>query len=119
MTASSSVGSKSEDEVENKMPSSYKFTPPPYYKPKPEKKERVFEEPRKINGHADSVVEDNAKPRSVRRRNSKPPAGRDNHGSDPRDEEERVMDGLLMHYSQKQSVKQDEGKSKTLFQSIR
>ncbi|KAK9923331.1 hypothetical protein M0R45_031756 [Rubus argutus] len=103
MTASSSVGSKSEDEAENKMPLSYKFIPPPYYKPKPEKKESVFEEPRKINRHADSVVEDNAKPRSVRRRNSKPPAGRDNHGSDPRDEEETVMDGLLMHYSQKQS----------------
>ncbi|XP_062008340.1 uncharacterized protein LOC133725204 [Rosa rugosa] len=94
MTASSSVGSRSEDEAENKVPSSYKFTAPPYYKPKPQKKESVFEEPRKVNGHAER--------RSVRR-TSKPPAGGDNHGSDPRDEEERVMDGLLMHYSHKQS----------------
>ncbi|KAL6140913.1 hypothetical protein ACLB2K_059205 [Fragaria x ananassa] len=98
MTASSSVGSRSEDEAENKVPSTYKFTPPPYYKPKPQKRESGFEEPRKVNGHA----EDNAKPRSVRK-TSKPQAGFDNHGSDPRDEEERVMDGLLMRYSQKQS----------------
>ncbi|XP_050384513.1 uncharacterized protein LOC126801098 [Argentina anserina] len=93
MPASSSVGSRSEDEAENKVPSSYKFTPPPYYKPKPQKKESAFEEHRKVNSNA----EDNAKPRSVRK-TPRPPAG-----SDPRDEEERVMDGLLMHYSRKQS----------------
>lgn len=44
--------------------------------------------------------EDKPKPRSVRRRTFKPPQGRD---ADESDDEERRMDGLLMHYSNKRS----------------
>ncbi|XP_008228522.1 PREDICTED: uncharacterized protein LOC103327924 [Prunus mume] len=108
---SSSVGSTSGDEADNKTPFYSKFAPPPYYKPKPERKESSFEEPTKLNSHVEtdhhndvSVGEDDPKPRSVRRKNLKPPPGRENlDRNDPRDEEERVLDGLLMHYSKKQS----------------
>ncbi|XP_068345394.1 uncharacterized protein [Pyrus communis] len=112
--SSSSVGSTSADEADNnKMPFNSKFIPPPYYKPRPGKKESSHVEKETDQPSDASVGEDNTKPRSVRRRNLKPPPGRENldrndktrHGddSDPRDEEERIMDGLLLHYSKKQS----------------
>lgn len=126
--SSSSIGSVSEDEVDSKKPFYYRFIPPPYLKQKPEGNENSFKEPTKKNcqvekeanlKHGDSVVEDVPKPRSVRRRFFKPPVGHDetdvaakvnssrrslsSKDGDESDEEERIMDGLLMHYSKKRS----------------
>ncbi|KAJ7951793.1 putative Regulator of Vps4 activity in the MVB pathway protein [Quillaja saponaria] len=147
----SSVGSVSEDEVDNKKAFYYRFIPPPYLKSKPDKNESNLEKPTKSaplaeresnQDHNEPVVEDKPKPRSVRRRNLKPPPGFGNFGnsegggdakenssgaksedakqrrqtlysddSDSRDEEERIMDGLLMHYSKKPSP-YESGKAK-------
>ncbi|KAB1218574.1 IST1-like protein [Morella rubra] len=141
--SSSSVGSFSEQEIESKRPLNYRFMPPPYHKVKADKNQSSPEESTKskdpidkeVSQHTDNlVVEDKTKPRSVRRRNLKPPPGQDNIGrskgdgdmktdssgtklenarrglqtidsvhGDPRDEEERKLDGLLMQYSNKQS----------------
>lgn len=90
--SSSSIGSVSQDEVDSKKPFNLKFIPPPYLKPKSsERKDNSLEEP--------SPAE-KPKPKSVRRRSMKPPPGHEANGSD---EEERIMDGLLMHYSKKRS----------------
>ncbi|KAH7547291.1 uncharacterized protein LOC107404861 [Ziziphus jujuba] len=119
--SSSSIGSVSEDEVDSKKPFYLRFIPPPYLKPKTERKDKSLDH--------DLAVEDKPKPRSVRRRNLKPPSGREVVGSNemetdgvvktnssgkPRrglssieandsDDENRVLDGLLMHYSKKRS----------------
>ncbi|KAF3450763.1 hypothetical protein FNV43_RR06852 [Rhamnella rubrinervis] len=107
--SSSSIGSVSEDEVDSKKPFYYRFIPPPYLKPKTQGNEDSLKEPTKKTcqvekeanlKHGDSVVEDMPKPRSVRRRFFKQPVGRD---ADDSDEKERIMDGLLMHYSKKRS----------------
>lgn len=151
--SSSSVGSVSEDDVDNKKPFHYKhIPPPPYLKTKSDKNESSSAEPTKFKGHVDKeaaqhiddpVVEDKPKPRSVRSRNLKPPPGRSNVGSSesdgdtrvdlrgtkqedarrssrtmhsddraPRNEEERIVDDLLIHYSKKKSP-YESGKTKT------
>lgn len=125
-TSSSSTGSVSEDDADSKRPFYHKLIRPPYLRPKPE---RSVEEPPKPNAHFDQVEandlhddpveEDKPKPRSVRQRNLKPPPGyNENSGGtkqegrralrvmnygDSRDEEEKMIDGLLMHYSNKRS----------------
>ncbi|XP_041017448.1 uncharacterized protein LOC121259774 [Juglans microcarpa x Juglans regia] len=80
--SSSSVGSVSEDEVEIKKPLSYKS--PPYHKKRADKNESSSVEPVKFKSDADEeearrvnepVIEDKLKPKSVRRRNLKPPPG--------------------------------------------
>lgn len=114
-----------EDEVEDRKPFYLRFIPPPYLKSKPSKKEASFEEP---------AVEEKPKPRSVRRRNSKLEPTRDinignvdnsaNDGTEKASssrnkgketmmgeekgagEEERMLDGLLMHYSKKKSTQE-------------
>ncbi|RDX66038.1 hypothetical protein CR513_55240, partial [Mucuna pruriens] len=128
---SSSLGSVSEDEAEIKRPLSYKFVPPPYVKEKLNKGESNLKKPtesealhEKESNHDlhEPVVPKKPIPRSVRRRPLKPPP-EDNTVSDPKtggtakqhqqtkladkgdsreDKEERIMDGLLMHYSKKQ-----------------
>lgn len=84
--SSSSVGSVSEDEAEIKRPLSYKFLTPPYHIKKADKKESSPVEPGKFKSHVDEeearcvnepVIEDKPKPKSVRRRNLKPPPGYD------------------------------------------
>ncbi|KAJ7962983.1 putative Regulator of Vps4 activity in the MVB pathway protein [Quillaja saponaria] len=144
----SSVGSISEDEVDNKRPFYYKFIPPPYLKSKPEKDESNLEKPTKSaalaekesnQDHNKPVVEDKPKPRSVRRRPLKPPPGFGNFSnsegekensvgtnsedamqrggtihsdhSGSIDEQEKIMNGLLMHYSKKPSS-YESGKAK-------
>ncbi|XP_038714308.1 uncharacterized protein LOC120007899 isoform X2 [Tripterygium wilfordii] len=131
MTSSTSVDSCSEDEVSSKIPLFSKFKPPPYFKAKAEREEsRLAEEYSKPennfaavveeNNHRDdSVQEEKPKPISVRRRNLKPPPGRENIGStktnlasntilngkkqkEPShemDEEEKELDELLTHYT--------------------
>ncbi|KAM1113896.1 hypothetical protein FF1_046566 [Malus domestica] len=112
--SSSSVGSTSGDEADtSKMPFYSKFVPPPYYRSRPEKEESSHVERETDHPSDVSVGEDNTKRRSARRGNLKPPPGHGNlgrndktrHGedSDSMDEEKRIMDGLLIHYSRKQS----------------
>ncbi|KAA8540420.1 hypothetical protein F0562_024661 [Nyssa sinensis] len=146
---SNSVKDVSPEEVDDNMPSHHRLTPPPYIKPKVSKNRTSLEVPRadsggegmghaKLNGCVDGKddhVQDNLvgeakpKPRSVRRRCQKPQPNYDQTGSvegdgkekmnsneikwvlkilnedahGQKDEEEKVMDGLLMHYSTKQS----------------
>lgn len=119
-TSSSRVGSVSEDEVEKERPLNYKFIPPPYLKKKADKHKSSSEEPpTKLKGSVEMeaaqhiggpVVEDKPKPRSVRRRNLKSQEDAEEvlrtiHavGGDPRDEEERKLDGHVMQHSKKQS----------------
>ncbi|BAT91596.1 hypothetical protein VIGAN_07020400 [Vigna angularis var. angularis] len=95
---SSSLGSVSDNET-IKQPSSfsYKLVPPPYVKEKLNK----------------PVVPEKQIPKSVRRRPLKPPlyensvsdskTGGTDKVVDSTDYEEKVMDGLLMHYSKKES----------------
>ncbi|QCE08953.1 bile acid:Na+ symporter [Vigna unguiculata] len=109
---SGSLGSVSDNETEIKQPSSfsYKLVPPPYVKEKLNKP---------------TVVPEKQVPRSVRRRPLKPPlyentvsdsktggtdkvvdsSGKESEKvkGDSRDYEEKIMDGLLMHYSKKES----------------
>lgn len=132
-TSSSSAGS--EDDPDSIKPSYHKVIRPPYLKLKPE---RSLAEPPKLNGHFDQEEANNLqddpgeenkqKPRSVRQRNLKPPPGyngnssgakqetrrslRNMNNNDPRDEEEKKIDGLLMHYSNKKSPYQH-GESNT------
>nr|KYP39739.1 IST1-like protein [Cajanus cajan] len=95
---SSSLGSVSEDDADIKRSFSYKHVPPPYVIEKLNKSESK-----------------KSKPMSVRRRPLKPPL-EDNTVSDfktrgtakvdssgKEDDEEKIMDVLLMHYSNKQS----------------
>ncbi|PON86405.1 Vacuolar protein sorting-associated protein [Trema orientale] len=125
-TSSSSAGSVSEDDADSKRPFYQRLARPPYLKPKPD--QSGLDVPTKLNSHVDQVVqsnlqenqvvEDKPKPRSVRRRNLKPPPGYESsskqeprpglrtinaNDSDPRDEEEKMIDGLLMHFSNKRS----------------
>ncbi|XP_052180763.1 uncharacterized protein LOC127793968 [Diospyros lotus] len=148
---SSSEGSVPEEEAQEQKPFHYRFVSPPYTKPKAGESETGLEISSvgpgsegtatiKVKGHVDeednrhqdySLGETKPKPRSVRRRRSKPPPGSDNIGNnegdknltsngsrleaakldlnianqdycDQKDEEERMMDSLLMHYSKKQ-----------------
>lgn len=124
-TSSSSAGSVSEDDADSKRPFYHSIARPPYLKPKPESS---LDEPTKLKSHLDQdessslhenpVVEDKPKPRSVRRRNLKPPPGDEGsskqesmpglrtmkaNDGEPRDEEEKMIDRLLMHFSNKRS----------------
>lgn len=124
---SSSSASVSEDDADSKKPFYYRLVPPPYLKPKPQSS--LDHEPKKLNSHVgqeeasttlheNPVVEDKPKPRSVRQRNLKPPPGYDSSSKqeprpglrtmkgddkDPKDDEEKMIDGLLMHLSNKRS----------------
>ncbi|XP_015572780.2 uncharacterized protein LOC8274522 isoform X1 [Ricinus communis] len=152
--SSSSVGSVSEDEIDNKKPFYYRFIPPPYIRTKGITDESKIEHPSKPNGNVvteeatrrdDFGKEAKPKPKSVRRRLMKspqdntgsierplkPPPGREkflgyggdgwlgkinpsavkregarsgsrfaqaDDNGDQRDEEEKMLDGLLMDY---------------------
>ncbi|KAK7402303.1 hypothetical protein VNO78_14460 [Psophocarpus tetragonolobus] len=124
---SSSLESVSEDEAEVKRPISYKLVPPPYVKEKMNKGESNLKKVKKPtereteSNHdiAEPVVPKKPIPKSVRRRPQKLPPD-DNTVSDSKiditdsekakqhqqtkvaDEEERIMDRLLIHYSKKQ-----------------
>ncbi|KAK8581225.1 hypothetical protein V6N12_071460 [Hibiscus sabdariffa] len=130
-TGSSSDGSVSKDGIENRKPSYYRFIPPPYVRPLPDKEKSITEEPmapsdniNKVKNQKwnDSLGESKPEPRSVRRRPLKPPSGwkgisgfgndgaanvsltpKQMEEGDKRDEEEKKLDELLMHYSKKKS----------------
>ena len=111
-TSSSSAGSVSEDDTVdsssssgNRRPFQGRIRPPPYLKPKPEKNR--FEEEREQEQEEDSKP----KPRSVRRRNDRdaklpPPPGHDYLRRRGASEEEKAIDGLLLHYSNKRSPRE-------------
>ncbi|TXG69087.1 hypothetical protein EZV62_004022 [Acer yangbiense] len=122
-TSSSSVGSVSEDEADNKKPSNYRFIPPPYVRNNnPAQEKSTFDETTtnvEKNSRQDPP-EDDKKPRSVRRNKLKPPPGQEVNGDDEtkakqarqraqallndngeESDEEKKMDNLLMHYSKK------------------
>ncbi|XP_062089376.1 uncharacterized protein LOC133795921 isoform X2 [Humulus lupulus] len=87
-TSSSSAGSVSEDDTDGKRPFYYRLARPPYLKPK---SESSLDEPTKLNSpvqqeEASTPHEDKPKPRSVRRRNLKPPPG---HESSSRQESDK------------------------------
>ncbi|GMI82070.1 hypothetical protein HRI_001876300 [Hibiscus trionum] len=127
-TSSSSDGSVSENGIENRKPSYYRFIPPPYVRSSSGKEKSITEEPMAPRDNTNKVKnhiwlgESKPEPRSVRRRPLKPPSGLKglsgfgNDGAanisltpkqmeevDTRDEEEKKMDELLMHYSKKKS----------------
>lgn len=98
-------------ETKHSRKPSYRDIPPPYSKAKPEKEKNVAEEGEVCED--EQVQEAKPKPRSVRQRRGKLHPGREaeqssratktSDGNDKVDEEERVIDGLLMHYSRKPS----------------
>ncbi|KAL4332059.1 hypothetical protein GQ457_07G031870 [Hibiscus cannabinus] len=123
-SSSSSDGSVSEDGVENRKPFYSRFIPPPYVRQSLGKEKSITEEPMAANDNTN--VENNKwndslkpEPRSVRRRPLKPRLGWKGLGNveatnisltskrveegDKRDEEEKKVDELLMHYSKKKS----------------
>ncbi|KAK9022593.1 hypothetical protein V6N11_002842 [Hibiscus sabdariffa] len=123
-SSSSSDGSVSEDGVENRKPFYYRFIPPPYVRQSLGKEKSITEEPMAANDNTN--VENNKwndslkpEPRPVRRRPLKPRLGWKGLGNveaanisltskrveegDKRDEEEKKVDELLMHYSKKKS----------------
>ncbi|KAF8025557.1 hypothetical protein BT93_F2408 [Corymbia citriodora subsp. variegata] len=114
--SSSSSRSPSKEEASHKKPLSYRDVPPPYVKAKPERNRSITDEPPRNT--ASDLVDKNCepkkptgeakpKPRSVRQRPLPPPPGRQSEltsrATQFNDEEERSLDGLLMHYSKKQS----------------
>lgn len=110
------------DEAENKRPFSYRLVPPPYVienKDESNLKGTPKAPPQKESNQShdlhEPVVQKKPVPRSVRRRRSLilPPAENSTlttdsknseNGNSRGDEEERMIDGLLMHYSKKQST---------------
>jgi len=127
---SSSLGSISDNETEIRQPSSfsYKVVPPPYVKEKLNKPTESEALPEKEPTHDDlykPAVPKGHIPRSVRRRPLKPPlydntvsdsktggsekvvdsSGKESEkvNGDSTDYEEKIIDGLLMHYIKKQS----------------
>ncbi|CAL0322037.1 unnamed protein product [Lupinus luteus] len=97
---SSSLGSVSEDEVENKRPFSYGLVPPPYVK------EKKTTESSNHDLHQEPVVQKKEIPRSVRTRATlKPqsPSQNDTVSRSKTVDTEKAVDVLLMHYSKKQS----------------
>ncbi|KAL5757945.1 hypothetical protein ACOSP7_020556 [Xanthoceras sorbifolium] len=137
-TSSSSVGSISEDEEDNKKPFSYRFIPPPYVKNNPAKEKSTFDEPTNAekNHHEDPPVRpaDDKKPRSVRRNKLKPPPGREAIVDDEtkakqarqreqallqdegeESDEEKSLDNLLMHYSKKKAPQEASSRKKENF----
>ncbi|KAM6585816.1 hypothetical protein CsatB_012818 [Cannabis sativa] len=79
-TSSSSAGSVSEDDTDGKKPFFYRLARPPYLKPKSDEPTTKLNNPvqqeEASSPHVNTaVVEDKPKPRSVRRRNLKPPPG--------------------------------------------
>lgn len=79
-TSPSSAANVSEDNTDGKRPLFNRLARPPYLKPKAESR---LDEPTKLNSpvqqeEASSPHEDKPKPRSVRRRNLKPPPGHEN-----------------------------------------
>lgn len=125
----------SEDGVENVKPFYYRFISPPYVRQPVGKEKSSTEEPttagdkignEKNNKSNDPAGESKPKPRSVRRRPLKPPAGSEglsNSGNDgvaanispisvKRDEEDKTTDELLMHYSKKSSPSESVSKYK-------
>ncbi|XP_030525539.1 hepatoma-derived growth factor-related protein 2 [Rhodamnia argentea] len=113
--SSSSSGSPSEDDTSRNKPLSYRDIPPPYVKAKIERNRGITDET--PTNTASELVDKNCearnpvgvakpKPRSVRQRPLPPPPGRESEltrATEIDDEEERRLDGLLMHYSKKQS----------------
>lgn len=114
--SSSSSGSPSEEEASHKKPLSYRDVPPPYVKTKTERNRSMTGEP--TRNTASELIDKNCKakkpvgeakpkPRSVRQRPLPPPPGRESELTSRTtqidDEDERKLDGLLMHYSKKQS----------------
>ncbi|KAE9600483.1 hypothetical protein Lal_00045884 [Lupinus albus] len=98
---SSSLGSVSEDEVENKRLFSYGLVPPPYVKEK-----KTTESSNHDLHHHEPVVQKKEIPRSVRTRATlKPqtPSHNDTVSRSKTVDTEEAVDVLLMHYSEKQS----------------
>ncbi|XP_012447322.1 uncharacterized protein LOC105770594 isoform X2 [Gossypium raimondii] len=123
--------SVSEDGIENRKPFYYRFIPPPYVRPALGKDKSITEDPMAPNDNTENennnkwnepVAESKPEPRSVWRRPLRPPPGSKGlsgfgnnvaanmsrtstqmEGSDMRDEEEKRMDELLVHYSKKKS----------------
>lgn len=123
--------SVSEDGIENRKPFYYRFIPPPYVRPALGKEKSITEDPMAPNDNTENennnkwnepVAESKPEPRSVWRRSLRPPPGSKGlsgfgnnvaanmsrtstqmEGSDKRDEEEKRMDELLVHYSKKKS----------------
>ncbi|KAH1066487.1 hypothetical protein J1N35_031474 [Gossypium stocksii] len=129
--SSASDESVSEDGIENRKPFYYRFIPPPYVRPALGKEKSITEDPKAPNDNPENennnkwnepVGESKPEPRSVWRRPLRPPPGSKGlsgfgnnvaanmsrtstqmEGSDKRDEEEKRMDELLVHYSKKKS----------------
>ncbi|KAE8688575.1 Detected protein of unknown function [Hibiscus syriacus] len=88
---SSSDGSVSEDGIENRKPSYYRFVPPPYVRPSQGKGDGITEEPMAPSDNINKV------------KNNKWDDSLGEKEDYKRDEEEKKMDELLMHYSKKKS----------------
>ncbi|KAK5831004.1 IST1-like protein [Gossypium arboreum] len=129
--SSASDESVSEDGIENRKPFYYRFIPPPYVRPALGKEKSITEDPMAPNDNTENennnkwnepVGESKPEPRSVWRRPLRPPPGSKGlsgfgnnvaanmsrtstqmEGRDKRDEEEKRMDELLVHYSKKKS----------------
>ncbi|KAG8494738.1 hypothetical protein CXB51_012536 [Gossypium anomalum] len=129
--SSASDESVSEDGIENRKPFYYRFIPPPYVRPALGKEKSITEDPMALNDNTENennnkwnepVGQSKPEPRSVWRRPLRPPPGSKGlsgfgnnvaanmsrtstqmEGSDKRDEEEKRMDELLVHYSKKKS----------------
>ncbi|KAH1105130.1 hypothetical protein GLYMA_13G358600v4 [Glycine max] len=112
---SSSLGSVSEDETEIKRPFSYNLVPPPYVKQKLKKGESNMNKPTKSeealklphednNTFSDSKTCGTAKLEDSSGKESEK-AKKQPQQTKPAEEEEkeRTVDGLLMHYTRKQS----------------
>lgn len=121
LASSSSGRSVSDDEIDDRKQSSTRFVPPPYVKPGFQKEERKMDDSPKPT-HKVAAKGGDKTPRSVRTRHSRqpssdenfakverplrPPPGREKVGNaendkGQEDEEEKMMDNLLMHYSGK------------------
>ncbi|KAE8736126.1 Detected protein of unknown function [Hibiscus syriacus] len=135
--SSSLDGSVSEDGIENRKPFFYRFIPPPYVRPSLGKEKSITEEPMapsdntnvKNNNWNDSLGGSKPgplKPQSCRK--GLKGFGKDGAANislkskqteegDKRDEEEKKMDELLMHYSKKKSPYEWLSKWKTAFRA--
>ncbi|KHN32613.1 IST1-like protein [Glycine soja] len=111
---SSSLGSVSEDETEIKRPFSYNLVPPPYVKQKLKKGESNMNKPTKSeealklphednNTFSDSKTCGTAKLEDSSGKESEKAKKQPQQTKPAEEEKERTVDGLLMHYTRKQS----------------
>ncbi|KAJ4836688.1 hypothetical protein Tsubulata_043331 [Turnera subulata] len=117
MASPSSVESASDEEMDSKKQGSGRFGPPPYVIKSDTRKEEIkttgSTKPADNNvaaagngqPHHRTTGESKPRPKSVRSRHSRPQptSGVEDNNGNQRDEEEKMLDNLLVHYSKKES----------------